>query len=70
MDRANLAELRAPAVTGRYRRGSRCSSNSRPKRRSSEVPDPYYGGVESFERVLDLCEVAARRTAGAASSGA
>ena len=25
-----------------------------------EVPDPYYGGVEDFERVLDLCETASR----------
>lgn len=25
-----------------------------------EVPDPYYGGVEGFERVLDLCEHAGR----------
>jgi protein-tyrosine phosphatase len=25
-----------------------------------EVPDPYYGGIEDFERVLDLCESAAR----------
>ena len=25
-----------------------------------EVPDPYYGGVEDFERVLDLCESASR----------
>jgi len=24
-----------------------------------EVPDPYYGGVESFEHVLDLIEAAA-----------
>jgi protein-tyrosine phosphatase len=24
------------------------------------VPDPYYGGMEGFERVLDLCEAAAR----------
>lgn len=24
-----------------------------------EVPDPYYGGPEGFERVLDLCEQAA-----------
>ena len=21
-----------------------------------EVPDPYYGNVQGFERVLDLCE--------------
>jgi protein-tyrosine phosphatase len=25
-----------------------------------EVPDPYYGGVEDFERVLDWVEIAAR----------
>jgi protein-tyrosine phosphatase len=25
-----------------------------------EVPDPYYGGPEEFERVLDLVEAAAR----------
>ena len=24
-----------------------------------EVPDPYYGGDQGFERVLDLCEAAA-----------
>ena len=24
---------------------------------SKEVPDPYYGNGEGFERVLDLCEV-------------
>ncbi len=23
-----------------------------------EIPDPYYGGAEGFERVLDLCEAA------------
>ena len=27
---------------------------------SDEVPDPYYGGVEGFEKVLDLCEIGAR----------
>jgi protein-tyrosine phosphatase len=25
-----------------------------------EVPDPYYGGPEGFEKVLDLCEQAAK----------
>ena len=25
-----------------------------------EIPDPYYGGPDGFERVLDLCEAAAR----------
>jgi protein-tyrosine phosphatase len=26
--------------------------------RGSEVPDPYYGGPEGFETVLDVCEAA------------
>jgi len=26
----------------------------------SEVPDPYYGGHDGFETVLDICEAAAR----------
>lgn len=26
----------------------------------AEVPDPYYGGPEEFERVLDLCTAASR----------
>jgi protein-tyrosine phosphatase len=26
---------------------------------AKDVPDPYYGGVTGFERVLDLIEVAA-----------
>lgn len=25
-----------------------------------EVPDPYYGNAQGFERVLDLCEAGAR----------
>ena len=25
-----------------------------------EVPDPYYGATEGFERVLNLCETGAR----------
>lgn len=29
-------------------------------RNGGEVPDPYYGSVEGFERVLDLCEAGAR----------
>lgn len=27
---------------------------------TDELTDPYYGGVEGFEKVLDLCEQAAR----------
>jgi low molecular weight protein-tyrosine phosphatase len=56
MDRANLDELRAlaPAAT-RARVDLFLGSGE-----VDEVPDPYYGGVEDFERVLDLCEAGAR----------
>jgi protein-tyrosine phosphatase len=28
--------------------------------RSRDVPDPYYGGDDGFERVLDICEASCR----------
>ena len=28
--------------------------------READVPDPYYGGGDGFERVLDICEAACR----------
>ena len=28
--------------------------------KGAEVPDPYYGGSDGFERVLDICEAACR----------
>lgn len=60
MDRQNLAWLRRS-----------CPAGHQPKLRLfllefadglalDEVPDPYYGGIEGFEKVLDLCEIAAR----------
>jgi protein-tyrosine phosphatase len=59
MDHANLAELRqrAPAA-------ARCQLGLflefAPGCGSDVVPDPYHGGTEDFERVLDLCEAGAR----------
>ena len=59
MDRGNLAELddRRPrsgtAQVGLFLEYARETG-------VDEVPDPYYGGAEGFERVLDLCEAAAR----------
>ncbi len=31
-----------------------------PEEPEEEIPDPYYGGPEGFERVLDLCELAGK----------
>jgi protein-tyrosine phosphatase len=59
MDRENLAVLqrRAPE-SGRER--VRLFLEFAPHGERDEVPDPYYGGPNGFEEVLDLVEAAAR----------
>jgi protein-tyrosine phosphatase len=57
MDRANLGELARVGARGRAHVGLFMEFASG---LDDEVPDPYYGGVEDFERVLDLCEAGAR----------
>lgn len=59
MDRANLAALRRMAPPGRIDRVKLFLSFA-PPGTTLEVPDPYYGKAADFERVLDLCELAAR----------
>jgi protein-tyrosine phosphatase len=59
MDRSNLQDLLArapPAVHGKIGLFLDYASDQ-PVR---EVPDPYYGGSNGFEDVLDLIEAAAR----------
>ncbi len=59
MDHANLAELRR--LTSRAPRAQLgLLLEFAPDCGTDEVPDPYYGGQEDFERVLDLCEAGAR----------
>jgi protein-tyrosine phosphatase len=58
MDHANLAELDDRPRSGTAHVG--LFLEYAPETGVAEVPDPYYGGVEDFERVLDLCEAAAR----------
>ncbi|HTU68474.1 MAG TPA: low molecular weight protein-tyrosine-phosphatase [Steroidobacteraceae bacterium] len=57
MDRANLGELERIAARGRAHLGLFLEFTPGP---DDEVPDPYYGSSEDFERVLDLCEAGAR----------
>lgn len=59
MDRQNLDHLqqRAP-VAARAR--IRLFLEFAPQADTTEVPDPYYGGANGFEEVLDLVEAAAR----------
>jgi protein-tyrosine phosphatase len=59
MDRGHLRQLEAIAPPGaRARLGLFLDASTRWK--GEDVPDPYYGGAEGFERVLDMVEEAAR----------
>jgi protein-tyrosine phosphatase len=59
MDRQNLEALheKAPAAA---RSRIRLFLEFAPETDVLEVPDPYYGGANGFEEVLDLIEAAAR----------
>ena len=56
--RATCARSR-PTTTARRRCGC-CASSTPPRRRAGDldVPDPYYGGDDGFDHVLDLVEAA------------
>ncbi len=56
MDRSNLAvlERRAPARARAEIVLLRSFDEAAPQ--GAEVPDPYYGGADGFEDVLDICE--------------
>jgi protein-tyrosine phosphatase len=59
MDRANLGELESLGG-GKSNPHVGLFMEFAPELALDEVPDPYYGGIEDFERVLDLCEAGAR----------
>jgi len=54
MDRANYANICALDPQGRYRHKVRLMLSYGTRYGEIEVPDPYYGGSEGFEHVLDL----------------
>jgi protein-tyrosine phosphatase len=58
MDRENLAALRRRAPQGLHER-VRLFLEFAPELATADVPDPYYGGPNGFEEVLDLVEAAA-----------
>jgi protein-tyrosine phosphatase len=59
MDRDNLSGLQAMRPTGATAQVRLFLDYAHPAG-NAEVPDPYYGGAEGFERVLDLTTAAAR----------
>ena len=59
MDRQNYSDLSAMAPP-ETRARIRLFLTFAPKLGSTEVPDPYYGGFNGFDQVLDLIELASR----------
>jgi protein-tyrosine phosphatase len=59
MDRENLSVLRRRAPTAAHER-LRLFLEFAPQASLEDVPDPYYGGPNGFEEVLDLVEEATR----------
>lgn len=58
MDRSNLEVLHALDPRERHRDKTRLLSSFLPPGAPLDVPDPYHGGAEGFERVLDMIEAA------------
>ncbi len=57
MDRGHLAAL-ARACRHSQRERLRLFLDFAPRYGLQDMPDPYYGGAQGFEQVLDLCEAA------------
>ena len=60
MDRSHLAHLQALQPNG-ARADVQLFLDYHPSGALKDVPDPYYGGVNGFENVLDMVEQAAAR---------
>lgn len=56
MDRDNLDDLQALDTSGQYGDKIRLLSEFLPEGSPQDVPDPYYGGDQGFECVLDMIE--------------
>jgi low molecular weight protein-tyrosine phosphatase len=58
MDRENLKDIRALDITGEHRDKTHLLCDFLSNSNNPDVPDPYYGGPDGFDRVLDLIEQA------------
>ena len=56
MDQQNLRDIRPFNPTGKLMHKVRMFCDFAEEREETEVPDPYYGGDEGFEQVLDIVE--------------
>jgi protein-tyrosine phosphatase len=69
MDRRNLEYMRNKCPPGLHDKLGLFMDYA-PEAGDDEIPDPYYGNAEGFERVLDLCEAAGRGLIDAIGKGA
>jgi protein-tyrosine phosphatase len=60
MDASNRRNLEQMAPSPEQRARVHLLRDFEPGGRGKDVPDPYYGGEEGFERVLDICESGCR----------
>jgi protein-tyrosine phosphatase len=56
MDRENQRDILSLDSTGRYHSKVKLFCDYAQNHREREVPDPYYGGPEGFEKVITLLE--------------
>ncbi len=54
MDRENYRDIMALDPQGKYREKVRMMCDFCRHHQTKEVPDPYYGGADGFDRVIDL----------------
>lgn len=61
MDRSNRSDLHQLAPNDEAKRKIELLRNyDAESPRDAEVPDPYYGGGDGFERVINICEAGCR----------
>ena len=60
MDRSNLTQIRALAPDGAARARVRLFREFEDGADDDEVPDPYFGGPDGFDRVVEIARAGAR----------
>ncbi len=61
MDKDNLFHIHSMDPDGRYESKIKLLTDYHPDKEVTEVPDPYYGGPDGFETVLDILEVSCEK---------
>jgi protein-tyrosine phosphatase len=69
MDKTNLQDIESRKGDLAHAAPSALFLSFAPELGVDEVPDPYYGGREGFETVLDLCEAASDAVLDAIEAG-